>query len=100
MPYFSLTSPMWVSVPVVLVFTKFDLVVSQVLLDSFSGTPRHHERARASAHTMYEESCRRIFDKEPRDVPAETVSGIYSFFPVLLGSQLISLTIHRERKIH
>jgi hypothetical protein len=71
-------------VPVILVLTKFDLVVSQVLLDRFSGAPQYHERARASAHTMYEEFCRHIFDKEPRDVPAEIVSGIYSPFPVLL----------------
>jgi GTP-binding protein EngB required for normal cell division len=62
------------NVPVILVITKFDLVVAQVLLDSFSGAPQRHERARASAHTMYEESCRRIFDKEPREVPAEIVS--------------------------
>ncbi|KAN0127123.1 hypothetical protein V8E53_015061 [Lactarius tabidus] len=62
------------NVPVILVFTKFDLVVSQVLLDRFSGAPQYHEGARASAHTMYEESCRHIFDKEPRDVPAEIVS--------------------------
>ncbi|KAN0136277.1 hypothetical protein V8E53_005882 [Lactarius tabidus] len=62
------------NVPVVLVFTKFDMVVSQVLLDRFSGAPQHYERARASAHTTCEESCRRIFDKEPRDVPVEIVS--------------------------
>jgi hypothetical protein len=62
------------NVPVILVFTKFDLVVSQVLLDRFSGAPQYHEGARASAHTMYEESCRHVFDKEPRDVPAEIVS--------------------------
>jgi hypothetical protein len=77
MLYLSSASPTRVSVPVILVFTKFDEVVSQVLLDSFSGAPQYHERARASAHTTYEESCHRIFDKEPRDVPAEIVSGIY-----------------------
>ncbi|KAN0136727.1 hypothetical protein V8E53_005497 [Lactarius tabidus] len=62
------------NVPVILVFTKFDMVVSQVLLDRFSGAPQYHEGARASAHSMYEGSCRHIFDKEPRDVPAEIVS--------------------------
>ncbi|KAN0125392.1 hypothetical protein V8E53_015527 [Lactarius tabidus] len=62
------------NVPVILVFTKFDLVVSRVHLDSFSGAPQDRERARARAHTMYDESCRHIFDKEPRDVPAEIVS--------------------------
>jgi hypothetical protein len=66
---------------VILVFTKFDEVVSQVLLDSLSGAPQHYERARASAHTIYEESCRRIFDKESRDVPAEIVSGMCLSFP-------------------
>ncbi|KAF8265732.1 hypothetical protein EI94DRAFT_1804002 [Lactarius quietus] len=59
------------TVPVVIVFTKFDVVVSQVLFDTAG---RHHERARAKAHTIYEESCRRVFHKEPRDVPAEIVS--------------------------
>jgi hypothetical protein len=86
-------------VPVILVFTKFDLVVSRVHLDSFSGAPQDRERARARAHTMYDESCRHIFDKEPRDVPAEIVSGIYYFLPVFLEGQLTSLVTHRERKI-
>ena len=85
--------------PVILVFTKFDVAVSQVLLDSFSGAPQHYERARASAHTMYEESCRRIFDKEPGEVPAEIVSGIYiySFLPVLLEGSTDILD-HSQRK--
>jgi hypothetical protein len=78
---FIVNSLTWVSVPVILVFTKFDMVVSQVLLDRFSGAPQYYERARASAHTTCEESCRRIFDKEPRDIPAEIVSGIYILFP-------------------
>jgi hypothetical protein len=86
-------------VPVILVFTKFDEVVSQVLLNSFSGAPQHYERVRASAHTMYEESCRRIFGKESRDVPAEIVSGMYLFLPVLWRGQLTSLIIRREWKI-
>jgi hypothetical protein len=86
-----------VSVPVILVLTKFDLVVSQILLDSFSGAPQYYERARASAHTAFEESCRRTFNKEPRDVPAEIVSGICPFLPVHWRGQLTSL--HRERKI-
>ena len=83
--------------PVILVITKFDLVVAQVLLDSFSGAPQHHQRARASAHTMYEESCRRIFDKEPREVPAEIVSGIYSFLPVLLEGST-DILVYSQRK--
>jgi hypothetical protein len=86
-------------VPVILVFTKFDLVVSQVLLDRFSGAPQHHEGALASANIMYHDSCRRIFGKESRDVPAEIVSGIYSFLPVLLEGSTDILIIHRERNI-
>ena len=70
--------------PVVLVITKFDTVVSQVLLDSFSDAPQQLNRARDSANTMYQESCRRVFDKEPGDIPAEVVSGACSFLPVLL----------------
>ncbi|KAF8267501.1 hypothetical protein EI94DRAFT_1315775 [Lactarius quietus] len=63
------------NVPVILVFTKFDVVVSQVSLDISSGDPEYQERARAKAQTMYEDSCRRIFHKEPKDVPAEIVSA-------------------------
>ena len=64
----------------VLVFTKFDVVVSRVLFDIAGGNAQYHERARARAYAMCEESCRRLFHKDPRDVPAEIVSGIYSFF--------------------
>jgi hypothetical protein len=67
-------------VPVVLVFTKFDVVVNQVLLD-IGGDVQQHERARTRAITIYEESCRRLFHKQPRDVPAEIVSGIRSLHP-------------------
>ena len=70
--------------PVVLVITKFDTVVSQVLLDSFSDAPQQLNRARDSANIMYEDSCRRAFDKEPRAIPSEIVSGICSFLLVLL----------------
>ncbi|KAI9438740.1 hypothetical protein H4582DRAFT_2076367 [Lactarius indigo] len=62
------------NVPVVVVFTKFDVVVSQVRLDS---PDEAHERARTRAHTIYEDSCRRLFHKDPRDVPAEIVSGTF-----------------------
>ncbi|KAI9456382.1 hypothetical protein BJY52DRAFT_563201 [Lactarius psammicola] len=71
------------SVPVVVVFTKFDVVVSQVRLDGPTGEPQHHERARARAHRMYEDSCRRIFHKDPRDVPAEIVSENSRFVDLL-----------------
>ncbi|KAI9456397.1 hypothetical protein BJY52DRAFT_1187915 [Lactarius psammicola] len=68
------------NVPVIVVFTKFDVVVSQVRLDSPSGEP---QRARARAHIMYEESCRRLFHKDPRDVPAEIVSENSRFVDLL-----------------
>ena len=68
----------------VLVITKFDMVVSQVLLDEFSGAPQQYSRARDSANRMYEESCHRAFDKEPGDISSEIVSAACSFLPVLL----------------
>lgn len=69
------TLPTWVLVvPVVVVLTKFDVVVGQVRLDS----PSSESQARARAHTSCEESCRHIFHKEPRDVPVQIVSGIYT----------------------
>ncbi|KAI9456385.1 hypothetical protein BJY52DRAFT_1381630 [Lactarius psammicola] len=71
------------NVPVVVVFTKFDVVVSQVRLDSPSGEPQRHERARARAQRMYEDSCRRLFHKDPRDVPAEIVSENSRFVDLL-----------------
>jgi hypothetical protein len=67
-------------VPVVLVFTKFDLVVSQVLFDIAGGDPQHHEHARVRAQSMYEESCRRLLHEHFKDVPAEIVSSICSSF--------------------
>ena len=69
--------------PVVVVFTKFDAVVSRVLFDIAGGNAQYHERARARAYTIYEESCRRLFRKDPRDVPVEVVSSINFSFPIL-----------------
>jgi hypothetical protein len=86
-------------VPVILVLTKFDALVSKVSLDIPSGDPQHHGRARASAHAMYEDSCRQIFRKEPRGVPAEIVSGMYSSFPTLEQPTDI-LIILSETKIY
>jgi hypothetical protein len=83
MVYTALASLTLVSVPVVVVFTKYDVVVSQVRLDSPSGELQNHERAKAIAHIMYEDSCHRLFHKDPREVPAQIVSGIYPFFPIL-----------------
>lgn len=54
--------------PTVVVFTKFDQAVA---LESGGS-------ARTSARARFEQSCRSVFRKEPRDVPAEMVSGNYS----------------------
>jgi hypothetical protein len=63
---------------VVLVFTKFDQFVSQVLFDIAGGDRQHHERARVRAQGMYEASRHRLLRKHPKDVPVEIVSSICS----------------------
>jgi hypothetical protein len=63
-------------VPVILVATKFDVVVSEVLLAG--GDTRLYERARGTAHAKYEESRRSLFRGKLRDVPVEIVSSAYS----------------------
>jgi hypothetical protein len=65
-------------VPVILVLTKFDAVVSDVLFDIARGDVQQYGRAKATAHAMCEDSLRRRFDKDPRDVLAEIVSSTYS----------------------
>jgi hypothetical protein len=82
---------------VILVFTKFDIVVSQVLSDIALGDARRYEGARAMAHAMYEDSCRRLFRKGPRDVPAEIVSGTHSLFS--MGGHLTSPIVLRQAEI-
>ena len=67
-------------VPVIIVLTKFDLVVSQILTGSEGRSPQHDERAKTLAYTRCEESCRSLFCTEPKDVPAEIVSGSRSLF--------------------
>ena len=71
----------------VLVITKFDMVVSQILFDSFANAPQQLNRARDSANRMYEESCLRTFNKKPEAIPSEIVSGTCSFLLVLLEGQ-------------
>ncbi|KAH9054851.1 hypothetical protein EDB87DRAFT_1417561 [Lactarius vividus] len=68
------------NVPVVVVFTKIDVVVSQVRLNSPSET---HERARTRAHKICEDLCRSLFYKDPRDVPAEIVSEDSKFVDLI-----------------
>jgi hypothetical protein len=76
-------------VPVILVLTKFDVVVSKVLSDTPRDDAQQCESARAKALAMYEESCRRLFQKDPRDVPAEIVSGTDSLSPHTLRTVVI-----------
>ncbi|KAI9436782.1 hypothetical protein BJY52DRAFT_1421836 [Lactarius psammicola] len=57
------------TVPVILVFTKFDMIVPEV-----RGDMQQHRHARARALAMCKDSCRRLSNKDPRDVPAEIVS--------------------------
>lgn len=79
--------------PVVLVFTKFDLLVSQVLLDIAGGDPQYHEHAEARAQDMCEESCRRLLLK---NVPAEIVPSTCSTVFVTRKGCLIPSVIYRE----
>ncbi|KAF8267147.1 hypothetical protein EI94DRAFT_1731317 [Lactarius quietus] len=59
-------------VPVLIVFTKFDVLVSQVQFDITRGEMQRNEdpRARAHATRIYEDSCRSLFHKDPKHVPA------------------------------
>ena len=68
------------SVPVVVAFTKFDVVI----LIKGEG-PQDHENARANACAQYEESCRSLFGRDPGDVPAEIVQGSFA----LLSAELL-----------
>ena len=54
----------------IVAFTKFDQAVA---IEGGSS-------ARSSARARVDHSCRSLFRKEPRDVPAEIVSGSCSLF--------------------
>jgi hypothetical protein len=62
-------------VPIVVVATKFDLAISQALIDISSENPGRYEDARTAANRRYERSCRSLFYRN-RDVPVEIVSSI------------------------
>ena len=76
--------------PVVLVFTKFDRLVSQVLFDTPGSDSQHHERAKDRAQGMCEESYRRLLLK---NVPAEIVSSTCSTVSVAWKGCLTPLVI-------
>jgi hypothetical protein len=59
-------------VPVLIVFTKFDLLASRVQSDI---TPEKHDDPRTKAHAIYEDLCRSQFHKDPKDVPVVIFSG-------------------------
>jgi hypothetical protein len=75
-------------VPVIVAFTKFDLLVSQSLTDSESGSTPHR---RNRALIQCEQACHSMFGKTPQDVPAEIVSSSYSH---LRGSRMILNVLH------
>ncbi|KAI9438752.1 hypothetical protein H4582DRAFT_195796 [Lactarius indigo] len=57
-------------VPVLIVFTKFDLLVSRVRFDITHGDIQTHEQPGVQARAMYENFCGSLFHKDPKDVPA------------------------------
>jgi hypothetical protein len=86
-------------VPVVLVFTKFDMFCSQVLFDITGGDTQYHERAKVKAQQICEESCHRLLGKQPRDVPAEIVSSTCLLVCVAWKGCLTPLVVYSEVEI-
>jgi len=73
------------SVPVVVAFTKFDVIILIEGRDS-----QDHERARVKAYARFEESCRSLFGRSSKDIPAEIVQGnLLSFVGWLLTGPFI-----------
>ena len=66
------------SVPVVVAFTKSDASYPQIS-GSESGNSQFWACTRSKAYVQCEQLCRPLFRMEPRDVPAELLSGDYSF---------------------
>ena len=62
-------------VPIVVVATKFDMAITQALIDIPGGDPRPYEDARTTAYKRYERSRHSLFHRN-RDVPVEIVSSI------------------------
>ncbi|KAH9054844.1 hypothetical protein EDB87DRAFT_1417347 [Lactarius vividus] len=60
-------------VPALIVFTKFDLLVSRVQFDATRG-----EQPSAKARATYEDLCSSLFHKDSKDVPAVIFSGNFS----------------------
>ena len=71
-------------VPVIVSFTKSDASFPQIT-GSESGSSQYH-RTRSRAYAQCEQLCHPLFRMEPRNVPAELVSGDYS--PLKVGMAL------------
>jgi len=70
------------SVPIVVAFTKFDVII---LIEGRNS--QDHEHARAKACARFDDSCRSLFGRGPKDIPAEIVQGsLLSFLEWLLTS--------------
>jgi hypothetical protein len=76
-------------VPVLIVFTKFDLFVTREQFDNTSGDITH-KTPEATARAKYEGLCRSQFKKEAKDVPAVIISGNCSFVSVRRNTNLPS----------
>ncbi|KAI0293731.1 hypothetical protein B0F90DRAFT_1761003 [Multifurca ochricompacta] len=76
------------NVPVIVVFTKFDMAVSQVLFNTRGDDSQRHESARAKAYAMYEDICRSLFGKDPGDVPT-TIASVKPRFHNLIGELIV-----------
>ena len=61
-------------VPVIVAFTKSDLIFPQ-LSGPESGNSQYQDHAMSTAYAQCEQLCRPLFRRDPRDVPAELVSG-------------------------
>jgi hypothetical protein len=86
-------------VPVVIVATKFDLVVSQALFDIARGDNQFYEQARTVAHEKYDQSCRSLFPRKTRVVPVEAVSSTLYFHLCGFKGNLTHSTAYSENKI-
>ena len=61
----------------VVAFTKSDESFPQIT-GSESGSSQYQDFTRSRAYAQCKQLCRPLFRREPRDVPAELVSGDYS----------------------
>ena len=71
--------------PIIVAFTKFDQAVAVE-----GGNP-----ARSNVRARIEQSCRSLLHREPRDVPAEIVSGSCSHFCGIVLSCLYLFTVRQ-----